>query len=152
MRSLRAGGLEFGAHSVHHRVLPHLSRAAVRHEVLDCCSRIATLLGCATREIAFSYPYGQATPAARRAVRESCLAGFVTAEHTISRFDSDELLPRVEVNDTVLARIDAATDSPHLWEVARERWDLYARVILYPLRRLKRRLGRSALGAAGASR
>jgi peptidoglycan/xylan/chitin deacetylase (PgdA/CDA1 family) len=80
VRELAAAGLDIGAHSVNHAVLPNLPLAEARREIEGCREAIAARLGRAPRH--FAYPNGFHSAAIRRAVRE---AGFETGATTEDR-------------------------------------------------------------------
>jgi peptidoglycan/xylan/chitin deacetylase (PgdA/CDA1 family) len=71
-------GIEFGSHSVNHRLLPQLSLPEVKFEVEESQRQIADLLGkpCQT----FAYPAGYLTEEIKRIVAR---AGYLTAFSTI---------------------------------------------------------------------
>lgn len=69
-----AAGIEIGAHAVSHRRLSTLSADAATREVLDGRRWLEDLLSRPVRS--FAYPFGEATPATARLVRERFEAGF----------------------------------------------------------------------------
>lgn len=134
---MRASGcFDFGAHSVRHRSFQRLSRREVQREIVDSRDFLASMLGRAPAELPFAYPYGGVTPAARRCVRRHCAAGFTTRERAISRLDSDDLLPRLELGADLPARLDALRPGADLADLLAER----TRLRLQPLARWLRRL------------
>jgi peptidoglycan/xylan/chitin deacetylase (PgdA/CDA1 family) len=59
VREMQGGGLEFGAHTVHHPILTRISSERVREEVLGSKSRIEAEIG--EPVLGFAYPNGQAS-------------------------------------------------------------------------------------------
>jgi len=77
VEEMRAGGVEFGAHTVHHPVLTAVSIEERRREIVDSKRVIEDRLQAPVRH--FAYPFGRATDfdaTTKRLVRE---AGFVSA-------------------------------------------------------------------------
>jgi peptidoglycan/xylan/chitin deacetylase (PgdA/CDA1 family) len=59
VKEMRKGGIEFGAHTMHHPILTRISVEQVREEVIGSKSRIEEELG--ERVLGFAYPNGQAS-------------------------------------------------------------------------------------------
>jgi len=77
LRELAAGGVAIGAHTVSHTTMSRQSAAEVAHEVRECRSTLAEIVG--TPPECFAYPFGawsDISPAAVQAVQE---AGFTMA-------------------------------------------------------------------------
>jgi peptidoglycan/xylan/chitin deacetylase (PgdA/CDA1 family) len=74
LAEVAAAGVEIGAHAVSHRRLSTLGADAAEREVLDGRRRLEDLLSRPVRS--FAYPFGEATPATARLVRERFEAGF----------------------------------------------------------------------------
>ena len=59
VREMQKGGVEFGAHTIHHPILTRISLEQVREEVVGSKSKIEAELG--ERVLGFAYPNGQAS-------------------------------------------------------------------------------------------
>jgi peptidoglycan/xylan/chitin deacetylase (PgdA/CDA1 family) len=59
VREMQKGGIEFGAHTMHHPILTRISLEGVREEVVGSKSRIEEELG--KQVLGFAYPNGQAS-------------------------------------------------------------------------------------------
>jgi peptidoglycan/xylan/chitin deacetylase (PgdA/CDA1 family) len=59
VKEMQKGGIEFGAHTMHHPILTRISVEQVREEVMGSKSRIEKELG--QRVLGFAYPNGQAS-------------------------------------------------------------------------------------------
>ena len=59
VKEMQKGGIEFGAHTMHHPILTRISVEQVREEVMGSKSRIEEELG--ERVLGFAYPNGQAS-------------------------------------------------------------------------------------------
>jgi peptidoglycan/xylan/chitin deacetylase (PgdA/CDA1 family) len=59
IREMQKGGIEFGAHTVHHPILTRISLEQAREEVIESKSRIEDELG--EPVLGFAYPNGQAS-------------------------------------------------------------------------------------------
>jgi peptidoglycan/xylan/chitin deacetylase (PgdA/CDA1 family) len=66
LREMAAGGIEIGAHSVHHVPLDHLGPNEAEEEIVRSGSMLEDATGAAVRT--FCYPYGRAGAAVRRTV------------------------------------------------------------------------------------
>ncbi len=64
LRRVAAAGVELGAHTVSHPVLPSLSEEAAERELRECRDELQHRLGKPVRAV--SYPYGISNPAVRR--------------------------------------------------------------------------------------
>jgi peptidoglycan/xylan/chitin deacetylase (PgdA/CDA1 family) len=72
VREMQKGGIEFGAHTVHHPILTRVTLEQVRQEIVGSKSRIEEELG--EQVLGFAYPNGQASDlneAIERVVAES---------------------------------------------------------------------------------
>jgi peptidoglycan/xylan/chitin deacetylase (PgdA/CDA1 family) len=74
LKEVAAAGIEIGAHAVSHVRLSGLSPEVAEREVLDGRRQLEDLIGGAVRS--FAYPFGDASPALSRIVREHFRAGF----------------------------------------------------------------------------
>jgi len=100
IRDAARSGLDIGAHSARHRVLPLLSDAELLYETRACREIIEREAGVTPRF--FAYPYGLTDRRSREAVREAGYAGGVTQEGgLISRGSDPFRLPRVNVPATI---------------------------------------------------
>jgi peptidoglycan/xylan/chitin deacetylase (PgdA/CDA1 family) len=99
VRSMRAGGIEVGAHSRTHPSLPDLADEAVREEIGGSREDLQASLGAAVRT--FAYPYGRHDA---RAVAAAAEAGFTGAATTYARHamrgEDPLLIPRIEIEGT----------------------------------------------------
>lgn len=87
-------GIEFGAHTLHHRVLTRLPSAHIEDEILHSRMAIESLLG--AKVSSFAYPYGRHDRRCRRIVGRH-FAYACTDSLGLARPDSDGLaLPRVD--------------------------------------------------------
>lgn len=93
---LREGGVEIGAHSRTHPMLPGLDAAALADEVgasVDDLERLGL-----PRPTAFAYPHGEHDAAARAAVRDAGLEVAFTVRMGIASLADDPFaLPRIEM-------------------------------------------------------
>jgi len=64
LRRVAAAGVDLGAHTVSHPVLPSLSEEAAERELRECRDELQRRLGKPVRTV--SYPYGMSNPAVRR--------------------------------------------------------------------------------------
>jgi hypothetical protein len=78
VREMHAAGIEIGAHTVNHPILPKLSVEEQRREVVEGRSKIAQILCSAPR--AYAYPNGNHVDVTVSVVRE---AGFTCACTTV---------------------------------------------------------------------
>lgn len=139
-RTLRAAGMELGAHTVTHARLVDLADDSLWHELIDAREEIEHRTGAAVR--AFSYPY--AFPSGRpQFVRRLCellpAAGYAHCATTlIGRAEprkNPTLLPRLPVNgadDRALFRAKLAGD--YDWLGGPQRWLKRIRTVMtHPL-------------------
>lgn len=70
MEELVRGGMELGAHTIHHPSLLHVDVATARQEIFESGDFVKRIAG--QDDVAFAYPYGDASnsPAIRRLVRD----------------------------------------------------------------------------------
>lgn len=140
LRTLVASGVQIGAHSWSHPVLPALSDAALDREIEECGDRLEQLLGVPVEH--YSYPYGARGPREVARVRARYLSGVSAHASLVSRTSSAADLPRLDAHDLRLAlRLGLATES-------RLRPYLLARRLL---RLGRRRLEVASRGGRGAS-
>jgi peptidoglycan/xylan/chitin deacetylase (PgdA/CDA1 family) len=135
-----SGVFEFGAHSIAHRNLAQVPASEARRQVVESTRSVASLLGIDPREVPFAYPYGQVSPAARRAVAREGRVGFTVAQRTHLRGDALSLLPRLAVDETVLER---AAHPPRYASLIRERF----RIRTVPLRERARQVKNQLRGS-----
>jgi peptidoglycan/xylan/chitin deacetylase (PgdA/CDA1 family) len=95
VRDLDAAGMDVGAHTVSHAVLPNLPLSSVRRELAGCRDALAERLGRPPRH--FAYPNGYHGPAVRRAVREAGFDVAVTTEDRENVIGGDPLAVRRKV-------------------------------------------------------
>lgn len=92
------GVMSVGSHTVTHRPLPRLPLERQRQEILESLDTCARITG--RRPATFSYPHGEADPAAIEIARESGLAVACAGNEALVSADSDPCaLPRVSVHD-----------------------------------------------------
>ena len=113
-------GMELGAHSENHLLLPAHPRAIKEHEMLECRRKLETLLG---REVlSFCYPYGAFDEdAVQVAERAGFAAAVTTGNQPASPLSHRLVLPRLAVHagDDLSARLRdafAAQAQPHHYD------------------------------------
>ncbi|SDX38684.1 polysaccharide deacetylase family protein [Lysobacter enzymogenes] len=113
-------GMELGAHSENHLLLPAHPRAVKEHEMLECRRKLETLLG---REVlSFCYPYGAFDEdAVQVAERAGFAAAVTTGNQPASPLSHRLVLPRLAVHagDDLGARLRdafAAQAQPHHYD------------------------------------
>lgn len=90
--------VEVGAHSMTHPMLPRLTMAEQREEILNSRKRLEDI--CGRRVVSFAYPYGQASKKTRELVQEAGFtSGCSTIAGTTTRFSDPFWLPRLLVRD-----------------------------------------------------
>jgi peptidoglycan/xylan/chitin deacetylase (PgdA/CDA1 family) len=87
LQLVEGGLVELGAHTRHHPMLPRLTLARQREEIVASKRDLEALLG--KRVEGFAYPNGSATDDARRIVREAGLVFACTSLHDVVRPTSD---------------------------------------------------------------
>lgn len=96
VREMRAGGIEFGSHTLSHAHLTELREEEARREIADSRARLAEALGEPCRT--FAYPYGEWNARVKDLVAE---AGYEAACTTVrawaSREDDPLALPRINI-------------------------------------------------------
>ncbi len=139
IRELQGSGwFELGAHSMRHHPLTQLPAAQVREEVEGSLQALSEWTGLPTRELAFSYPYGAATPSACRSVARRAAAGFGTSARRVSRLDPSWLLPRLSLDASTLESLDRPEPLGAALAPLRERLVLQLRPWAAALRRATR--------------
>lgn len=94
----RVPGLEIGAHTVTHPVLPRLGPAAQRWELTRSRERLEAWLGAPVTH--FSYPHGQSAPETRSALRDAGFTLACTTDPQPVTTGTDALqIPRVMAED-----------------------------------------------------
>lgn len=97
LRAVASHGVEVGSHTTSHRPLPELPAAELDEELAGAARRIEA--GGLPRPRAFSYPYGEWSPALAAATRDAGYEASFTVEPGVVRPGVDpQALPRVEVH------------------------------------------------------
>jgi peptidoglycan/xylan/chitin deacetylase (PgdA/CDA1 family) len=97
LRAVAARGVEVGAHTATHCNLPTVPAAQLEAELSGCADGIEAIG--LPRPRAFSYPYGEWTPALAAAVREAGYETAFTVEWGAQEAGTDPFaVPRVEVH------------------------------------------------------
>ena len=96
LRRLARAGVEIGAHSRTHPVLPRLTGTSLIDEVTGSCDALRTMgLGAARL---FSYPYGESDEQVRSVVRAAgCEAAFTVVPGVVRARSDPFALPRIEI-------------------------------------------------------
>jgi peptidoglycan/xylan/chitin deacetylase (PgdA/CDA1 family) len=89
LRALAAAGLEVGAHTVSHSVLPHLSPADVDHELAGSIASIQGAIG--RRPVHFAYCNGYWNARIVAALRRRGFVSAVTTEDRLNRLGDDPM-------------------------------------------------------------
>lgn len=87
LMQLKEGGFEIGAHTVGHRVLPHLSEEEILRELLESKSALEAVVGEPVRH--FAYCNGYYDPRVIRALQRSGYVSAVTTEDRLNRHGQD---------------------------------------------------------------
>ena len=94
--TLRARGIDFGAHTRTHADLGEVSDTQVVDEVASCRTELEAALGDAVQ--AFAYPYGRVDDRAVVAVRDAGFDSACTTDPRLAQLDDDpHLIPRIEI-------------------------------------------------------
>lgn len=145
-RSIRAGQLEYGAHSVTHRAFVDLGPGEIEREVIDSAETLAELTGKPPGALAFAYPYGFVTAFAAAVVARTYRAGFTCHARPVSAIDRSATLPRYNLDRRLSAKLRTDRSAARALASARERALLYARTdlgrrVTAPLKRSLKALG-----------
>lgn len=87
VRTLAAGGFEIGAHTIGHRVLPHLSSEEIERELSEAKAAIEREVGTPVRHFAYCNGYYDAR--VLEALRRTGYASAVTTEDRLNRHGQD---------------------------------------------------------------
>ena len=101
IRHMAANGIEFGAHTVTHPILPRVDdEESLRREIRGCRQRLEQELQAPV--VHFSYPNGDWDPRVARHVEQAAFASAVTVEMGLNHRGGDPLyLKRIELDSDV---------------------------------------------------
>lgn len=103
MEEMVRGGMELGAHTIHHPSLLHVDFKTARNEILESGDFVKKVAG--TDKVAFAYPFGEGSnsPSIRRLVRDYGYYAACSSDAGLNSFETNPLeLKRLEiVGDTL---------------------------------------------------